>query len=95
MSTWPCFVFKDMFLIYLGGYKDIQIGLNVTHLDQNMDEPRNKVYLYVFFWLLPRHQIKFCRQNLIWRRGNTQKKTYKFQNTAKIWNQEIKCSFEQ
>jgi hypothetical protein len=26
------------------------------------------------------------QQNLIWRRGNTQNKTYKIQNTAKIWN---------
>jgi hypothetical protein len=57
--------------------------------------------LYVFFWVFPRRLIKFqslwrwtCqrvpkrRQNFIRRRGNTQKKTYKFQNMAKIWNQE-------
>jgi hypothetical protein len=41
---------------------------------------------YVFFWV-------FRRQNLIWRRGNTQKKTYKFQNTAKIWNKKFYVIF--
>jgi hypothetical protein len=36
-------------------------------------------------WRWTWQRVPKRRQNLIRRRGNTQKKTYKFQNTAKIW----------
>jgi hypothetical protein len=40
---------------------------------------RENILLYIFFWVFPRRQIKFCR------RFET---LCQIQNTAKIWNQE-------
>jgi hypothetical protein len=41
-------------------------------------------------WRWTWQRVPKRRQNVIWRRGNVQKKTYKIQNTAKIWNPELK-----
>ena len=40
-------------------------------------------------WRWKLYRVPKRRQTTIGRRGNTQKNTYKIQNTAKVWNQEL------
>jgi len=39
-------------------------------------------------WRWNWYRVPKCRPTTIWRRGNTQKKIYNIQITAKVWNQE-------
>ena len=43
-------------------------------------------------WKWNWYRVLKRRPTIIWRRGNTQKKIYNIQITAKVWNQEKICS---
>ena len=50
------------------------------------------VYCTPSLWRWNWYRVPKRRPTTIWRRGNTQKKIYNIQITAKVWNQEKNCA---
>jgi len=76
-------------------------GSATIHLFSQDSDWWTTLYLYVFFWVIPRRLNFICRHfgtlclfhlhrqvDVEWLNLRIQKKTYNIQNTVKVWNQE-------